>query len=185
MSSKFFQNFKISPNTATMIDKLNNSVKVYSSSKIKKCLINNKLMQLKRYPTFNPILEKCTSLKITAQIFCNLIDMNNYIKEKNKLENSIIDFRCIDTYYKLYEHMVKLRDPSDEDMEAMFLVSKLLLDNKIKHKFEEFIFNCPKKFIIKYSNNQDISESVFYKLDKLGLYNVRSYLISHINKYIL
>ena len=86
-----------------------------------------------------------------------------------------------DVFKKLFDFVNPAMVPTFDDIDDMLLVCRLLLENNKKLEFQEFILNCPKKFIITYSNNSERTPAVLHKLESMGLNNIRSYLIEHIH----
>jgi hypothetical protein len=118
----------------------------------------------------NPYLKDCVSLETTAKIFSNLV--NDDTKEKWVLE----------VYNKLYDFVNRNMEPTFDEIDAMLLVCSELILYNMKDRLEEFILICPKKFIMAYSNNSERILDVLYELDRLGLGNIRLYLISNIHE---
>lgn len=173
------QTIKISSNTATMLyknDKVPRNAKGYPS-----------VGQLSLKPSvkparINPYINNCSSLEMTANTFSCLNEMINYVTFRKKIDKTEIKQWRDEVYNKLYDYVDLNMDPTFEEIDAMLLVCDILLRNKNKRKLEEFILNCPKKFIMTYSNNSERTPSVLYQLHKIGLHNVRSYLIGHIHE---
>ena len=166
---------KPSSNTATMINKIN---KIPLNAKGYPSVGDLSLRPLKRQPRVNVLLEKCTSLEKTAEIFSEIVETIN--NEENNME--YMTRFCEDIYRKLYDFVDRSMIPTFDEINAMLLVCRVLIQNKMKYKLEEFILNCPKKFILTYSNNSERTPAVLQELDRLGLRNIREYLISHIHE---
>lgn len=137
---------------------------------------------LKRQNIVNKYLEKCTSLETTAETFSEIINIINYLVENSKKDTTLMEEWCEEVYKKLYDYFDRTMNPTFDEIDAMLLVCRVLITNKMKHRLQEFILNCPKKFIITYSNNSERTPAVLYELDRLGLGNIRAYLISHIHE---
>ena len=130
------------------------------------------LLTLKRNPHVYCYLDRCSTLQNTATHLSDLYDMDDC--------EDVVSWRS-DVFRKLFDFVNVAMKPTFDDIDDMLLVCRVLLENKKKFEFQEFILNCPKKFIITYSNNSERTPAVLHKLENMGLNNVRSYLIGHIH----
>lgn len=130
----------------------------------------------------NIFLENCTSLETTAETFSEMINSLNYPDECVKKDRTQMEKLCEKVYKKLYDYVNRAMEPSFDEIDSMLLVCSTLIENNMKYQLAEFILNCPKKFIITYSNNSERTPTVLAKLENLGLGNVRAYLITHIHE---
>lgn len=137
---------------------------------------------LKSQQEVNCYLEKCTSLETTCETFSNMVNIINYLNEQGKRVTTRMEIWCEEVYQKLYDYVNREIQPTFDEIDSMLLVCRVLIKNKMKDRLQEFILNCPKKFIITYSNNSERTPAVLYELDKLGLGNIRAYLIAHIHE---
>lgn len=130
------------------------------------------LLTLKRNPHVYCYLDMCSTLQNTANILSDLYDMDD-CKDVTSCRS--------DVFRKLLDFVNRNMDPTFDDIDDMLLVCRVLLKHNKKFEFQEFIMNCPKKFIITYSNNSERTPIVLYKLERMGLNNIRSYLIEHVH----
>lgn len=167
---------KPSSNTTTMLVKIN---RIIRNTKGHPTVGNLAPRPLKRQPEVNRYLEKCTSLETTAETFSEMVKI---LTESCKRDTTQMKDWCEEVYQKLYEFVDRAMQPTFDEIDAMLLVCRVLIQNKMKDRLQEFILNCPKKFIITYSNNSERTPAVLYELDRLGLGNIRAYLISHVHE---
>lgn len=132
--------------------------------------------------TVNDFLQKCTSLEATAETFSEMIDIIHYITKHSTKGTKKMEAWCEEVYLKLYDYVDRKMQPTFDEIDAMLLVCRILIQNKMKDRLQEFILNCPKKFIMTYSNNSERTPAVLHELDLLGLGNIRAYLISHVHE---
>lgn len=170
---------KTSSNTATMLVKINRIVR---NAKGHPTFGNLAPRPLNRQPEVNRYLEKCTSLEATAETFSEMVEIINYLTERGKRDTTQMKELCEEVYQKLYDFVDRAIQPTFDEIDAMLLVCRVLIENKMKDRLQEFILNCPKKFLMTYSNNSERTPAVLYELDKLGLRNIRAYLISHVHE---
>ena len=130
------------------------------------------LLTLKRKPHVYCYLNMCSNLQNTAKILSDLYDIDDC--------EDVASWR-FDVSRKLFDFVKRNMEPTFDDIDDMLLVCRVLLEHKKKFEFQEFILNCPKKFIITYSNNSERTPMVLYKLERMGLNNIRSYLIEHVH----
>jgi len=167
---------KPSSNTTTMLVKIN---RIILNAKGHPTVGHLAPRPLKRQPEVNRYLEKCTSLETTAETFSEMVEI---LTERAKRDTTQMEEWCEEVYQKLYDFVDRAMQPTFDEIDAMLLVCRVLIESKMKDRLQEFILNCPKKFIITYSNNSERTPAVLYQLDKLGLGNIRAYLISHVHE---
>ncbi len=177
-----YQYRKPSSNTNTLISKLitvnskgHLTVGYLRPSSKKKTTTNDTQTQV------NHFLEKCVSFETAANTFCEMVNIINYIISRGKRSTSQMEEWTEEVYKKLYNYVNRKMQISFDDIDTLLLVCNVLIENKMIYRIEEFILNCPKKFIVAYSNNPDKTPIVLHELDKLGIRNIRAYLISHIH----
>ena len=136
---------------------------------------NKKHQQSRNY------LEKCTSLETTAETFAHMVDIH-YGSIMNEEAIIMDDFHMEEVYQKLYDYVNRAMQPSFDEIDAMLLVCRVLIEYKMKDRIQEFILNCPNKFLITYSNNSERTPAVLHALEQLGLQNIRTYLISYVHE---
>jgi len=168
---------KPSSNTNTMICKIN---QVPLNAKGHPTV--GHLTTRKSAPISNHFLERCDTLETTAMVFLEMVETIDYHNSCGTENTSQLELWCEEVYHKLFDFVHRSMEPTFDEIDAMLLVCRVLLKNKMKHRLEEFILNCPKKFIVTYSNNSERTPYVLHKLDKMGLRNVRAYLISHVHE---
>jgi len=137
---------------------------------------------LKRQPIINPHLEKCISLETTAVTFAVLIANINSLDSRDQTDTAQMEEWSEEVYTKLYDFVNREFQPTFDEIDAMLLVCRVLIKNEMKYRLEEFILNCPKKFIITYANNSERTPAILYHLKRFGLNNIRAYLIEHIHE---
>ena len=111
-----------------------------------------------------------------------MTEIIHYLTERGKRDTRQMEDWCEEVYQKLYDYVNRAMQPTFDEIDAMLLVCRVLIENNMKDRVQEFILNCPKKFIITYSNNSERTPAVLYELDRLGLGNIRAYLITHIHE---
>lgn len=131
------------------------------------------MLTLKRKPHVYSYLNRCSTLHHTANILRDLYDIEDDNKEVKSWRS--------DVFRKLFDFVNRAMLPTFDDIYNMHMICGVLLENNKTFEFQEFILNCPKKFIITYSNNAERTYAVLHKLEHMGLNNIRSYLIEHIH----
>ena len=167
---------KPSSNTNTMMVKINRNIKGHPTIGHLAPRTVNQQSEVNHY------LKKCVSLETTAETFSDMVEIIYDPTPCSKIDTTLMEKWCEEVYKKLYDYVNRTMQPSFDEIDAMLLVCHVLLENKMKDRLHEFILNCPKKFIITYSNNSERTPYVLYELDRLGLGNIRAYLISHIHE---
>ncbi len=121
---------------------------------------------------YNPYLDRCTTLQLTANTLYELYD--------NPTSEQTSDMRAWrnEIYRKVYEFVNRSMCPSFDDMDDMLVITRVLLNNKLKCELEEFILNCPKRFIITFVNN---SEHALQTIEQMGLTNIHTYLLGYLD----
>lgn len=74
-------------------------------------------------------------------------------------------------------HMV----PSYEEIDNMLTICRVLLKYKMTEEFSDFIYSCPEKFLLTYTNNSEHSCHMFSNVKALGLKNVCAYLAKYVH----
>jgi len=131
------------------------------------------MLTLQRKPHVCCYIDRCFTLQSTADMLNELYTIENNHKDVESWRS--------DVFKKLFVFVNRCMVPTFDDIDDMLLVCRVLLENKKKFEFQEFILNCPKKFIIAYSNNSERTPTVLHKLERMGLNNIRSYLIEHVD----
>jgi hypothetical protein len=72
-------------------------------------------------------------------------------------------------------------NPTFDEIDAILNVCEILLVNKMKLEIEQFILNCPDKFLITYANNSVSSPLMFSRLHRMGLDSICNYLAPYIH----
>lgn len=129
----------------------------------------------------NPYISECDSLENTAEIFKSINEMDNYVIETEKHNNTNYKQLIDEIYKKIFDFVDRDMNPTFEEIDAMLLVCSILLERRMKNKIEEFILNCPDKFLLTYANNSERTPTVFRKLRELGLEHICSYLLPHVH----
>ena len=117
----------------------------------------------------NPYLKTCTTLQSTAHMLYELYENPNDAKYRSEV------------YRKLYEFVNRDMKPSFDEIDDMLLVCRILLDNECRDELEEFILNCPIRFIVTFVNNSDKSPSDFQTIKKWGLTGLYNYLLNYVH----
>lgn len=169
-----YQITRLSSNSVTAISKLNSSINVPRNVKGYPTVGH---ITLKRQPRVNPHLDKCTTLHITSQTLSDLFEINDLIDITANRDNYYIKHWIREIYTKLYDFVNRGMEPTFDEIDSMLLVCRVLLQHNMKRYIEEFIINCPAKFLVTYANNSERTPCVLDKLDRLGLSNIRTYLI--------
>ena len=170
---------KPTSNTATMIHKFN---RITLNTKGHPTVGHLTPKPLKRQPMVNQHLDKCVSLETTAETFSELIESITYHEEYGKSYTAQIKEWCEEVYKKLYDFVNRTMQPTFDEIDAMLLVCRILIQNRMKYRLAEFILNCPKKFLITYANNSERTPQVLDQLTRFGLENIRAYLIEFIHE---
>jgi phosphoenolpyruvate carboxylase len=162
-----------------MVSKLNNNIKIMFNAKGHPTVGHLTVRKtLARQPKANPYLDKCETLEITSQLLSDLFEMKDYIDARAKMNSDHLDHWIKEVYRKLYNFVNRGMEPTFNDIDAMLLVCRVLLQHDMKRNIEEFILNCPRRFMLTYANNSEHTPAVLSKLDKLGLSNIRAYIMS-------
>lgn len=115
----------------------------------------------------NPYLKSCTTLQSTTDILYELY-------EKSNKTNS-------EVYRKLYDFVNRDMEPSIDEIDDMLLVCRILLDNNCQDELEEFILNCPTRFIVTFVNNSETSPYDLQTIQMWGLTDLYNYLLKHVH----
>jgi hypothetical protein len=100
-------------------------------------------------------------------------EVNNYSSSIKTLKELVaISFQYVNV------HM----DPTWNDIDDMFVICHILLENELLEEYSDFIYSCPDKFLLNYANNSEQSVYMFYTLKKLGLKNVSTYLARYVRQ---
>ena len=124
--------------------------------------------------SYQPCFENCVSLETSVEIFSKVYEIKNISIEVEEM--------CLKIYSIVSDYVKVITEPTFDEIDAMLMVCSILLAENKKELINEFIFMCPKKFIITYSNNSEKTPRVLQKLKKMDLDNVCEYLISHVHK---
>jgi|688.fasta_scaffold12799_11 hypothetical protein len=127
----------------------------------------------------NTYLEKCTTLETTAYVFKEFVESPVVYNSKNSKKVNTFRTQLIN---KILEFVNREMSPSFDDINSMLLICRCILAHETMNcEFEKFIFNCPNKFIITYSNNSETTPDVLDLLEELGFKKSREYLIQHVH----
>ena len=129
---------------------------------------------LEEVSVYTPCFENCVSLETSVEIFSKIYEIKNVSIEVERWR--------IESYNNICNYMKLITEPTFDEIDAMLMVCNILLEHKKKDWLTEFIFMCPEKFIITYSNNSERTPYVLKELKRLDLYNVCEYMISHTHK---
>lgn len=120
-----------------------------------------------------PCFDSCISLETTAELFCKLYETMDDRVEVEEWRSEV--------YNKLCSYIKTDGVPTFDEIDAMLLVCRILLEHNKKDQLNEFILMCPKKFIITYSNNSESTLYILRELETMGLNNICDYLMSNIH----
>jgi hypothetical protein len=127
----------------------------------------------------NPYLEQCHTFEDTVQAF-NEVYRIKYNPTNCRLENTI-NLWCLEIRTRLYDFINKDMKPTFDEIDSMLEICNTLLSYELEF-YEEFIFKCPEKFLLTYSNNSERTPMLLEELYQLDLLNVRSYLIQYVHE---
>lgn len=119
------------------------------------------------------LVDECGSL---SSIAGKMNEYSNTIKTLKEL--SSLSLQYVNVYM----------DPTCQDINDMLVICHILLENELLEEYSDFIYSCPDKFLLTYTNNSEQSLDRFCAIKKLGLKKVCSYLArfvhySKINKW--
>lgn len=138
----------LSSNSATLVSSINNAIKLHCNAKGHPTVGHLTVHKtLKRQPRVNPYLDKCNTLEVTVQTLSDIFEMKYYLNIRSKRNTDLFDHWIKEVYTKLYDFVHLNMEPTLEEIDAMLLVYRLLIDNNMKNNIEEFILNCPRKFL--------------------------------------
>lgn len=124
---------------------------------------------------FIPNFDICNSLEETVFVY----------KKLYEIEEEDVDFEVEQWRKEMYEKIMTYIDPNKipcfDDIDAMLTVASILLDNNKIEEYTKFIFTCPPKFIITYSNNSEKTPLVLHKLISNDLNLLYEYLAINID----
>jgi hypothetical protein len=129
----------------------------------------------------NPYISRCNSLEETAEMFETITEMTRYVIEGTKRDSANYENWSVEIYTKLFDYIDRDMDPTFDEIDAMLLVCRILLEHEMKDEITEFILNCPDKFLLTYANNSERSPAVFAKLRSLGLNNICKYMLPYVH----
>ena len=129
----------------------------------------------------NPYISECTSLEKTAEMFEMMIETTEYVIERSKHDSTKYERWTDEIYRKLFDFVNRDMEPTFDEIDAILLVCRILLDRNMKTEIAEFILNCPDKFLLTYANNSERSPAVFSKLKRLGLNNICNYMLPFVH----
>lgn len=129
----------------------------------------------------NPYISQCDTLEKTAEMFEMMTGVIDNIINPSKRDSTDCERWVDEIYRKLFDFVSRDMKPTFDEIDAMLLICRILLERKMKDEVAEFILNCPNKFLLTYVNNSESSPTAFYKLRKLGLENICNYLLPHVH----
>ncbi len=107
---------------------------------------------------------KCVDLDSTAKILASVTISNLDYNDPNLIniitENDISPIFPHDLFEILFEFVYPKLEPDSDQIDSMLLVARVLLAGNYNNAYEEFIFNCPEKFLITYANNSERTPQV-------------------------
>ena len=141
----------------------------------------------KSVPKFqeNKYISKCVCLSSTISTFIKAsneyFEACEYVVERNKIDVSDLEKSHLDVFKKIFDY-VSIDMRLTYNINDMFALCRFLIDAKMWEQYEEFIMNCPKKFMISYSNNSERTPNVLLALKNVNLYRVSKYIIGFVDK---
>lgn len=141
------------------------------NEEVKKVFDEEVRISTKFIPNFNI----CNSLEETVFVFKKLYEID--------IED--VDFEVEQWREQIYEKVMSYINidskPTFDEIDAMLIVANILLDNNKIQEYTKFIFNCPSKFIVTYSNNSEKTPLILHKLACIDLDSVYEYLSINID----
>ena len=151
---------------------------------------NNIPLNFNGYPSVpkfkeNKYISKCVCLSSTINTFIqasnDYFEACEYVVERNKIDVSDLEKPHLDIFKKIFD-FVSIDMKLTYNINAMFTLCSFLIDVKMWEQYEEFIMNCPKKFMISYSNNSERTPYVLLALKNVNLYRLSKYIIGFVDK---
>ena len=72
-------------------------------------------------------------------------------------------------------------EPDSDQIDSMLLVARVLLACNYNNAYEEFIFNCPEKFLITYANNSERTPQVLSILKSRQMCKSYNIIFTHVS----
>lgn len=118
----------------------------------------------------NPYLDKCTTLKATANALHELYATPNKREWRNEV------------YEKIYHFIHPDMEPSFDEIDDILLINRILLNNELAVEYENFIYKCPIKFIVTFVNNSEHAPYDLKHICEMGLKVTFVYLSMFVDK---
>jgi hypothetical protein len=133
----------------------------------------------KSVPKFqeNKYISKCVCLSSTINTFIQA--SNEYFETCEYVSD--LEKPHLDIFKKIFDY-VSIDMRLTYSINAMFALCSFLIDANMWEQYEEFIMNCPKKFMIAYSNNSERTPNVLLALKNVHLYRVSKYIVGFVDK---
>ncbi len=138
-------------------------------------MLNKKEEKVRISTKFTPNFNICNTLEELVFVF----------KKLYEIDSEDIDFEVEQWRKEIYERIITYIDPNKiptfDEIDLMLIVANILLDNNKIEEYIKFIFTCPSKFIITYSNNSEKTPLILHKLECIDLNIIYEYLAINID----
>jgi hypothetical protein len=121
-------------------------------------------------------------IKAFAREATDYFEACKYVIIRNKIDVSEIEKPHLETYKKIFDFVSFKMNPTYTEINYMLALCDFLLKNSMIEEYEEFIINCPKKFMMTYANNSERTPSLLLQLRNLDLYRVSQYIINFVDQ---
>jgi len=125
----------------------------------------------------------CVDLASTAELLASIVITGLDVHDPDLVDqmepDNIYPEFPQDVFNILLEFVYPTMDPSSDQIDSMLLVGRVLLAAKHNQAYGEFIFNCPKKFLLAYANNSERTPRVLSELKSRQMIDTYNHILAH------
>jgi hypothetical protein len=166
------------------IESINNNINIPRNSKGYPSVGQLRPKSVPKYKE-NKYISKCVCLSSTIHTFIQAsneyFEECEYVAERNKIDVSDLEKPHLDIFKKIFDY-VSIDMRLTYNINAMFTLCTFLIETNMWEQYEEFIMNCPKKFMIACFNNSERTPNVLLALKNVHLYRVSKYIVGFVDK---
>lgn len=126
----------------------------------------------------------CVDLASTAQLLASVVITGLDVHDPNLVtqtgHDNIYPIFPHDIFELLLEFVYPTLDPDSDQIDSMLLVARVLLASKYNQAYEEFILNCPEKFLRAYANNSERTPQVLSELKSRHMDKSYGLIFAHV-----
>jgi len=130
-------------------------------------------------------ISKCIDLTSTSELLASIVISDLDVHDPDLVNltgpEHIYQIFPQDVFNKLFEFVYPQMDPDTDQIDSMLLVARVLLAAKHNNQYEEFLLNCPEKFMLAYSNNSERTPRVLSTLKTRQMDTCTSYILKYVS----